>query len=353
MKISFYDWCIQNGHRNLLDRWDYDLNKMSPKEYPFNTSVKIYFKCPCGKHSSTGTFLSIREKSGNYNIQCVGCNSFGQWGIDNVDIDFLDKYWDYDKNAMNPMDLPKKSNKPIYIKCQDRKYHGSYKVMPYDFVDKHIRCPFCHMRQIHPLDSLGTHYPQSLTFWSEKNNDTPFDIAPKSNRKRLFKCENNKHQDYFSYVYRAVDRNFECPKCHQEQDKSYLHKKVERYLDGAYTYHRNTEYDCTLVTINPLTGYILPYDIEVVINENQSLYIEVQGKQHFQICLLTKKVASEKGCTPEEELVNLMFRDKIKRDNVLKNNQYYLAIPYWTEHDDSYKSLIDSAIHKILTQQND
>ena len=353
MKMSFYDWCVQNDHQDLLDRWDYDLNKNPPKECQFNANIKTYFKCPDEKHSSTSTFLSMREKSGNYNIQCVGCNSFGQWGIDNIDINFLEKYWDYDKNTVNPMELPKKSNKAVYIKCQLKKYHSSYRVMPYDFVDKNIRCPFCHMRQIHPLDSLGAKYPKSLNFWSEKNTDTPFDIAPKSNRRRWFKCENHKHQDYSSYVYRAVDRNFACPKCHQAQDKSYLHKKVEQYLDENYEYHRNTEYDCTLTTINPLTGYILPYDIEIVIDQNKSLYIEIQGKQHFEICLLTKEDALERGCTPEEALDNLKYRDKVKMDNVLKNNQYYLAIPYWTEHDGSYKTLIDSAIHKILTQQND
>ena len=94
---SFYDWCVENNRQDLLDRLDYDLNQKSPNERPFNTRVKTYFKCPCGKHSSTGIYLSMREKSGNYNIICVGCNSFGQWGIDNICNDFLNKYWDYEK----------------------------------------------------------------------------------------------------------------------------------------------------------------------------------------------------------------------------------------------------------------
>lgn len=353
MKISFYDWCIQNHRTDLLDRWDYNVNKKSPKERPFNTRVKAYFKCPCGKHPSTGTFLSMREKSGNYDIQCVGCNSFGQWGIDNIGIDFLEKYWDYKKNTVNPMEISKKSNKTVYILCQAKDYHASYRVIPCDFVDKNTRCPFCHMRQVHQLDSLGANYIKSLDFWSDKNSDTPFDVAPKSNQKRWFKCETHKHKDYLSYIYRAVDRNFECPKCHQEQDKSYLHKKVEQYLDNCYGYHRNTEYDCTIVTINPLTGYVLPYDIEVVINEKNSLYIEIHGKQHFEICLLTKEDALERGCTPEEALANLQYRDKIKMENVLLNKQHYLAIPYTAEKNDQYKQLIDDKIHKILTLQND
>ena len=355
MKMSFYDWCIENNRQDLLDRWDYELNNKSPKQRPFNTKVKIYFKCPCNKHPSTGIFLSMREKTGNYDIKCIGCNSFGQWGIDNIGIDFLDKYWDYLKNTEDPMKLPKMSNKQIFIKCQEKDYHESYPVMPYDFVSKNIRCPFCHMRQIHLYDSLGYNYPKVFDVWSTKNENTPYDLAPASNKKRWFKCHNGIHSDYLSLVYRAKYRNFECPKCHSDEDKSYLHKKVEQYINDNYNYHMNTEYDCNLVTINPLTGYILPYDIEIMIRADISLYIEIQGKQHFEICLLNKNDAKERGCTAEESLANLQYRDKIKMENVLANNQHYLAIPYWTEHDESYKTLIDSKIHEILTltQQND
>jgi hypothetical protein len=119
-----------------------------------------------------------------------------------------------------------------------------------------------------------------------------------------------------------------------------------------YPYHINTEYDCTLVTINPLTGYILPYDIELVINNDLSLYIEIMGKQHYEVCLLTKEDAIERGCSPEESLRLLQYRDKVKRENVLQYNQAYLEIPYWTESDESYKTLIDDKILS-LTMQND
>ena len=166
MKESFYDWCTKNSRQDLLDRWDYDLNKKSPKERPFNTRIKTYFKCPCGKHNSTGVYLSMRERSCNYNIVCTGCNSFGQWGIDNICNDFLDKYWDYDKNTVDPMNIAKMANCIVYIKCQEKEYHGSYPVRPYDFVGKEIRCSYCHKQKIHPLDSLGTVYPKSLDFWS-------------------------------------------------------------------------------------------------------------------------------------------------------------------------------------------
>ena len=433
MKMSFYDWCIQNHRQDLLDRWYYDLNTERPEEVGKTAPREFYFKCPRGIHVSTPYKLNNVTKYSYSTVKCSLCNSFaqwgmdtvgsdfldkywdydknavnpwmipfrarkttsiyikcqndiehgsyltfpdhfvsgsrcpycshsavlpkdsfGQWGIDNIDPNFLNKYWDYDKNMINPMELSKKSNQPIYIKCQDKDYHGSYKVIPYDFVDKNIRCPFCHMVQVHLFDSLGTNHPEVFDVWSDKNTDTPYDVSPGSGRERWFKCHTGKHQDYLSRVSRVKSRNFECPKCHSDQDKSYLHQKVESYLTN-HPYHINTEYDCTLATINPLTGYILPYDIELVINDNLSLYIEVMGKQHYEVCLLTKEDAKERGCTPEESLQLLQYRDKIKRENVLQHNQAYLEIPYWTESNESYKTLIDDKIHKILslTIQND
>lgn len=353
MKLSFYDWCIENNREDLLNRWDYDLNKKSPKERPFNTRVKSYFKCPCGKHDSTGTFLSMREKTGNYDIVCMGCNSFGQWGIDNICDDFLEKYWDYNKNSEDPMLLAKKSNKVIYIKCQNKDYHGSYSVATYDFVGKNIRCPYCHMIKVHKLDSLGSVYPKSFDVWSDKNNDTPFDISPKSSQERWFICENKTHDDYISRVCRANNRNFECPKCHQEFVDSYLQKKVDEYILNKYNYPYYKEYDCSVECINPNTGYVLPYDRELIIN-GMHLFIEVNGKQHYKICLHTKKDAEERGISAEEAFELQKYRDNLKKNYILQHGYYFLEIPYHTSDNDEYKTLIDNKISEILslTTQN-
>lgn len=291
----------------------------------------------------------MREKSGNYDIVCVGCNSFGQWGIDNICDDFLDKYWDYDKNTVNPMVIAKMSNCSVYIKCQEKEYHGSYSVYPYDFVGKGIRCPYCHMQKIHPLDSLESIYPNSLNFWSDKNECSPFDVAPKGSKKVWFKCDSKIHEDYLSRIYRAVNRNFECPKCHQDSVDSYLQKKVDEYISCNYSFQYNKEFECSSICINPLTGYQLPYDREIIINDKHRLLIEINGKQHYEICLHTKTDAAERGITPEEGFNLLQYRDKLKKEYALSHGYEFLVIPYWTESDDSYKTLIDNKISEILS----
>ena len=112
------------------------------------------------------------------------------------------------------------------------------------------------------------------------------------------------------------------------------------------------EYTCDLKPINPKTNYILPYDNQVVIGDN-NLIIEVMGIQHYQVTGYIKFEAEKHGVTLEKELEELQWRDAYKKQYALSQGYHYLEIPYWTEHDGSYKTLIDDAIHKILTQQND
>ena len=79
------------------------------------------------------------------------------------------------------------------------------------------------------------------------------------------------------------------------------------------------------------------------------------GVQHFKVVGFIKQAAKRHGISPEEELKNLQWRDEFKKQYALENGFFYLAIPYWTEKDHSYKTLIDNTIHEILsqTQQND
>lgn len=425
MKKSFYDWCIEHNRQDLLDRWDYTLNNKHPQDVGCTSISYWYFLCPNGIHESTPYKLQNITRWENSKVSCTKCSSFaywgitnvcidflekywdydkngdidpweieyrsnkciyivcqeklyhksyktspdkfvignrcpycasvyvhpldsfGQWGIDNIDKDFLNKYWDYDKNKVDPMTLAKYSKTKIYIKCQNKDYHGSYPTYPGEFIDNN-RCPLCSRRSLHPFDSLGTLRPESLSAWSDLNKDTPFDIAPKSNQRRWFKCQNNKHKDYKSMVGRANNRNFECPKCHSEQDYSYLQNMVNYYIQNNYSYEYLTEYDCTLECINPSTGYILPYDGEIIIGDKH-LLIEVQGKQHYDICLITKKGALKRGVSPEKEFELQQYRDNIKKECALQNGYEFLEIPYTSEYDESYKTLIDEAINKILS----
>lgn len=155
MKKSFYDWCIENSRQDLLDRWDYELNEKPPTHVGCTSVEYWYFKCPKGEHESTPYKLVNVTRYANSSVKCIKCNSFAYWGITNICSDFLERYWDYDKNNdINPWKIEFRSNKSIYIFCQKKLYHKSYKTSPDSFV-RGDRCPYCVSIYVHPLDSFG------------------------------------------------------------------------------------------------------------------------------------------------------------------------------------------------------
>jgi hypothetical protein len=143
--LSFGYWCITNNRNDLLNRWDYELNKCSPMEVTKSSPRVYYFKCPRGIHESSSYKLSNLTKYTYGAAQCRLCNSFAQWGIDNIDEHFLELYWDYEKNiGVDPWKIAFRARPTtvIYIKCQYDESHGSYKTFPDHFVEG-ARCPQC------------------------------------------------------------------------------------------------------------------------------------------------------------------------------------------------------------------
>lgn len=77
------------------------------------------------------------------------------------------------------------------------------------------------------------------------------------------------------------------------------------------------------------------------------------GDQHYYAKSgWIKKHAKRNNRSLKEELVEIQWRDEYKKQYALSQGCYYLAIPFWTENDESYKTLIDDAINSILTTQN-
>lgn len=168
---SFSDWCKENNRKDLLDRWDYNLNKCSPQNIGYYSNKKYYFKCPRGIHKSELKELSNFLCGEKGSMNCKACNSFAQWGLDTIGQDFLIKYWDWDKNKeerVNPWNIDKSCGKYVYIYCQEKSYHGSYKIRCADFYNGK-RCTYCGNKQVHRFDSLGWVFPQVIKIWSNKN----------------------------------------------------------------------------------------------------------------------------------------------------------------------------------------
>ena len=353
---SFEIWCIENNRQDILNRWDYELNNCKPSEITYGTKNKYYFKCD--KHFNHKSELkNIGDFTNGHNgvMDCKQCNSIAQWGIDNICEDFLDKYWDYNKNTLNPWDVSRYSTKKIWIKCQEREYHGSYEIICSNFTCGNSRCSYCSSKKIHPKDSLGQYiidrYGQCFLnkIWSDKNKKTPFEYGLYSRKEVWWKCFNNKHSDFKKRISESTTHDFRCPECSKEKNESILQEKVRLYINSL-NYTILHEEKCTVVPRNPKTNRYLPFDNEI---KELKLIIEINGMQHYSITNFHNLSAKHYNTTPQYELHYQKVKDRYKRIIAKQKGYYFLEIPYWTDNkSEEWKQLIDNKINEILHNQS-
>jgi hypothetical protein len=129
---SFGQWCIENNLQNILEMWDYTLNKISPHSIAYATNRKYWFKCSKSIHNSE--LKSINSITSTKKLLCHKCNSFAQCGIEKFGKDFLAKYWDYDKNLVDPWEISYGCKINIWIKYQDS-FNFSYLIRCCNFTN--------------------------------------------------------------------------------------------------------------------------------------------------------------------------------------------------------------------------
>ena len=275
---SFGQWCLDNNLEDLLDRWDYELNDIDPFYVAYSSKKKYYFKCPKRNPLHPSELKSPSNLVKNEGSRrCIACNSFAQWGIDNIGPDFLDKYWST-KNTIDPFTILSSSNTyKVWIKCQKVEYHDDYYMSVYNFKSGE-RCPYCTGIKVNYFDSFGYKFPQSIKMWSDKNDKSPYDYAPRSNKEVWFTCDT--HGDFYMRVSDFSKIQCECPKCRKKRMISAIQSKVENYIEnilGLQCFHENK---CNIKPINPRTGCYLLFDNEVI---DYKLIIEVNGQQHYKV----------------------------------------------------------------------
>ena len=224
---SFEQWCKDNDRQDVLKRWDYELNKLKPNEICYSAKKKYYFKCPKILHKSELKNIKNFTKGQEGSMKCKQCNSFAQWGINNIGNDFLEKYWDYKENTIDPWLIDYSSDIKVYIKCQEKEYHGSYPIACGNFIIGR-RCGYCNSKsgKVHPLDSLGTLHPESINIWSSINKKSPYKYSPHSGQEVYWKCPDGIHKDYKREICNSNTYNFRCPECQYSKGE----KAISEYL---------------------------------------------------------------------------------------------------------------------------
>jgi len=346
---SFEQWCIKNNRQDILDRWDYELNDCLPSEVNSGTLEKYWLRCPRGIHKSELKIIKVLTRDKNRNKgTCDKCNSFAQWGIDNICKDFLEKYWDYENNTVDPWEIYFSSTKiKVYINCQNKKYHD-YKITCVEFVAGN-RCGYCKGFKVHPLDSLGKLLEERkiLNIWSDKNKKSPYEYSPWASKEVYWKCPDGIHKDFKRNIAGSNSCEFRCPECVRNREESLIQEKVRLYLE-TFQYTILHERNCTIVPKNPKTKHPLPFDNEIILQNGKHLIIEVMGIQHYELTGFHLQHAKRNNTPPEYELHYQKLKDRYKRIFAKSQGYFYVEIPYWTDDKGkTWKKLIDKKITEI------
>ena len=317
---SFAKYLIDTYGDNALEIYWSDENIVNPWEInKLSSTIDIYLNCQdISYHQGYKTTCDAFVLGGG----CAFCHgkqihpkdSFAQWCIDNVDTDFMTKYWS-DKNTVNPFILSRNSREKVWIKCQEKDYHEDYEITCSLFYVG-VRCPYCVNRKIHPKDSLGQYitdnYGQDflVKVWSDKNEKSPFEYSPCNKTIVWWKCSDNKHVEYSRTIDQSKKSEFRCPNCNNIKGELRIEEILNK-IDVKYELHY--KYDGLV----GLGGKQLSYDF---FTSNYNLLIEYNGEQHYE------PVEYFGGKKQFEKQIE---HDNRKRNYAIEYNVELLEIPYW------------------------
>ena len=89
---SFYQWCLDNHRQDLIDSWDYELNKDDIHYVPYGSGKKYYFKIENNMPSILYTISDITSAKHLSPIKKF-YNSFGYYLVNNFGKSAIEKYW--------------------------------------------------------------------------------------------------------------------------------------------------------------------------------------------------------------------------------------------------------------------
>ena len=242
-------YCNKKHKKTVKDRKDgYEyIGSYKTKEITIDDKNKkgnaIYIRIKCLYCGSEYDVQLIHFKNG---ANCTNCcnkyeNSFAYY-IQQELKEPLNKYWDWEKNELNPYLIYKGSRNKIWIKCDKVDYHESYEIACNNFY-KGDRCPYCRKTKVHPKDSfaqwgINTFGKDFLTkYWSPKNTLNPWKLAPQSSKKVWILCQDKDyHNDNGGY-------EISCDKFYFGRRCSYCHKaKVHPKNSFGCLYPQRTKY---------------------------------------------------------------------------------------------------------------
>lgn len=160
--------------RGLKDYYDFEKNgDFDIYSQGVSSVEKVHWLCPVCKRSwKTSICSRIKGKGGIYEVrECPHFNTTKRTAVHSVaETPEMFKFWDHDKNTINPADTPTNSPLPACWKCQTCGYEWQSSISTRE--QSSHRCPSCELKQrkVKNVSDLFTMIPESkLDYDFDKN----------------------------------------------------------------------------------------------------------------------------------------------------------------------------------------
>lgn len=128
------------------------------------------------------------------------CNSYENSFVYHIEEELglkLEDVWDFEKNTLSPYHIWKSGTEYVWIKCQNKKYHDSYKVKIANYYNG-TRCPYCakNISISKKEDSFAQYHIENTknffeSYWDWiRNKVNPYYLSPSNKKKIWVKCQN-------------------------------------------------------------------------------------------------------------------------------------------------------------------
>lgn len=318
----------------LINEWDYDKNSIN-NVTPFNVTKgaekKIWWIC--AKCNQSYECFAYAKKA---NVGCPYCSSkIIKKGLNDIFTKNpkLKKYWDYEKNSINPYTIGICSHQKVFLICE--KCGKSY-LRALSKVKEDILCTKCSIENgaikrigksnFGSKKDVSKYYPEILEYWdySKNKNINPDELYISGSNKVWWLCESG-HS--FKSTISAMINGKQCPLCISESRMSFPEKAIVYYLQ------KNDVKVKENFIFNDHSGKELD-----VYAPDYKIAIEYDGKNWHR----NKKRDLDKNKLCEENNITLL---RIREDGLPKLDDY--SMDYYYTPDSKYINL-SNIIKKIL-----
>jgi hypothetical protein len=233
---------------------------LTPRNVVPGSNKKVWWICKKGHE-----WDAIIGSRANRARGCPYCSGNRLGKDNNLEYVFpeLAMEWHPSKNkTLKPNQISSRNNRKVWWSCKKNKDHVWEATI--SSRANGVGCPFCKGKRADKENNLLKKYPEIAKEWhTTKNQDlTPKDVAPGSNKKVWWKCENNNSHQWQTTVVSRSNRGRGCPQCYKENKpditrRGFLKKNgslAEKYPELLKEWHPTKNLQLTPDQITPKSG---------------------------------------------------------------------------------------------------